>query len=207
MSIFGNPSNSAAGGASGGASLFGNLGSSAAPQTSQPGQSNTLFGNLNTSQAPQQSGQGLFGGLGKSTAQSTPSLFGTPTQQQKPATTSGLFGSTTTTQPQASSLFGTQTSQAPQSSLFGSTPSQSQSQAQTAQQQQATHNPISESTSRPAYFDGLLERSRRTTNGATNNTGLGDLPSLQLGLGDISRRAKELGASSLGQRQGTDGKA
>lgn len=44
------------------------------------------------------------------------------------------------------------------------------------------------------YFDNLLQRGQKLdSNKKTPTTGLGELPSLQLGLGDISRRVRELG--------------
>jgi nuclear pore complex protein Nup93 len=42
-----------------------------------------------------------------------------------------------------------------------------------------------------AYFDQLLERGKKRTN--VENTGFGNLPSLQLGLSDIARKARNLG--------------
>lgn len=43
------------------------------------------------------------------------------------------------------------------------------------------------------YFDNLLEKGKKKANGADGELGFGELPSLQLGLGDIARRARELG--------------
>jgi nuclear pore complex protein Nup93 len=42
-----------------------------------------------------------------------------------------------------------------------------------------------------AYFDQMLERGKRRN--AAEDGNLGDLPSLQLGLGDIARKARNLG--------------
>lgn len=44
-----------------------------------------------------------------------------------------------------------------------------------------------------AYFNSLLEKNRQRTREGDRGNGLGDIPSLQLGLGDISKRARELG--------------
>ena len=43
------------------------------------------------------------------------------------------------------------------------------------------------------YFDNLLEKGKRKANGGDGELGFGELPSLQLGLEDIARRARELG--------------
>lgn len=46
----------------------------------------------------------------------------------------------------------------------------------------------------PAYFENLLEKGRKRNHDADGGPGFRDLPSLQLGLGDIAKRLKELGA-------------
>lgn len=43
------------------------------------------------------------------------------------------------------------------------------------------------------YFDNLLEKGKKRTNASHGDSGFGDLPSLQLGLGEIARKARELG--------------
>jgi nuclear pore complex protein Nup93 len=43
-----------------------------------------------------------------------------------------------------------------------------------------------------AYFDQILERGKKRVS-QENGGGLGDLPSLQLGLGDIARKVRNLG--------------
>lgn len=183
------------------ASLFSSLNSSqakpptlttpSATATSQP----SLFGNLNTKpaptpgglfpsssstlQVPAQTGTGPFGTLG---ANSQP-------QQPQPGTFGGsTFGST---QAQSTSLRPFAPAQPPaQSTLFPSTTVQPSN-------QQSQQNGASS-----AYFDTILEKSRKRALGETADE---DLPQLQLGLGDLRQRIKRLAA---GAPDGTvDGRA
>ncbi|EGY17537.1 hypothetical protein VD0002_g7728 [Verticillium dahliae] len=163
--------------ASGGGGLFGK------PATTQPQQTGSLFGGSTllggASNTPQTGGAstGLGGfGLGASTNQ-TPS---------KPS----LFGATTTQQPQTTTStnnFGGG------SSLFNQQPqaqnNQSLSQSQTAQPS-------------GAYFDSLFAKTKKEADGEGS---LEDLPSLQLGLGDLRQRLKRLGSKP--QERGLDGRA
>ena len=48
--------------------------------------------------------------------------------------------------------------------------------------------------SQPAYFDNLLEKGRKRTRDADGGPGFRDIPSLQLGLGDIAKKVRELGS-------------
>lgn len=178
------------------------------------------FGATNTSQPA----SNLFSGLNKPTTTTSSSLFGSlgstaQPQNQQPQQTggSGLFGSGLTTQPQTQtggSTFGG----------FGSTQTQQQQQQQpqgtgstlgggfgaTSQQQQQNGSSIIGglgSTSQPqqqqtAYFDTILERSRKRALGETTD---GDFPQLQLGLGDLRERIKRLASSK--PDQSVDGKA
>ena len=165
----------------------------------------SLFSTAATSQ-PQQAG-GLFGGLGASSSQPEQpqqpgglfSRIGSSTEPQQTATTSGQFGST----PGASLLGGSRLQQiaplggsllgAAQSTaqpaaargLFGGTPSQP-AQANISQSQNTQPAP-----NQSAYFDQMLERGKKR-NGLESG-GFGDLPSLQLGLADIARKARNLG--------------
>lgn len=210
-------------------SLFNNLGSGSTSTTSQP-QTSSLFSNLSTSTQTQpsmfshlnanpsqgQSQPSLFSNLGGAPAsQSTSNPFGGlgSSQQQNASGTGGLFGASTTaaSQPPATGLFASQndpTSQPFQSSLFASTaPQQQQNQQAQPQQQQQPMGQQSNGptgTPQPAYFDSLLERGRKRTNGGEGVKGSGELPSLQLGLGDISRRVRELGGTG-GQAKQTRG--
>ena len=54
-------------------------------------------------------------------------------------------------------------------------------------------------TSGPAYFQSLLEKGNKRAR-EDGDTRLGDVPGLQLGLGDISKRVRELGGAGRSQR-------
>ncbi|KAI1817574.1 Nup93/Nic96-domain-containing protein [Poronia punctata] len=143
--------------------------------------------------------------------------------QTQTSTTPGLFGSSTTAtgtqQPQntqqstgTSSLFGASTAQPSQSQGFGAA-------SNTTQQQQPTANPNqnqpqatgfglgatlggNQNAAAPAngnvlpqgntagYFESLLAKSKKQAQGESP---LEDLPSLQLGLGDLRQRLRKLG--------------
>jgi hypothetical protein len=157
--------------------------SSGAPASGTPAPK-PLFGNASSTATPSLFSQGasstpvapLFGtGAAKTMA---PPFGATPASSQPGATSapfSNLFQSTTAAQPTTTNppLNTQQTSAGqpsafPQSSLF--------------------------SSSRSAHFDHLLERGRKR-NAAENAFGTFDeLPSLQLGLGDIARKVRNLGA-------------
>ena len=179
--------------------LFNNL-SSATSAQSQSAPTASLFGG--TSSQPQQSSgptTSLFGTLGTSQPQTQPSLFSSFGSDQKP----NLFGSS---QPQqTSSLFGGAQNNAattqPTNSFLGPQPQPQQQnnhleQVPQGQQQQQT-SPQSRGgqvTSQPAYFDNLLEKGRKRTRDADGRSGFRDVPSLQLGLGDIAKKVRELGS-------------
>jgi len=217
----------------GGPSLFGNMASSAQSQTS------SLFGNTqSTQQTSGAGGGGLLGSAtstqpqqhssmfanagGQSKPSPLPSLF-SPTQTQQTSTGQGssLFGvaSQPTTQPvQASSLFGNtnnaSTALPATSSLFA--PPQSQQQQQT-QQNHSVQGPAPQqeaqqgsTTDRPqaAYFNNLLGKSpKRAREDGTNS--FQELPNLQLGLGDIAKRVREIGTigSAKAGGRGVDNRA
>lgn len=124
------------------------------------------------------------GGLGAST---------TPQQSQQqqqsasiysPNNQSSIFGNNSTAQPAPNnSLFGGQSQAQPQpgQSIFG------QSQTQPARS--------SGQPTQPAFFNSLLERGKkRPLSVGGQNTSFDELPSLQLGLDDIRRKARELGS-------------
>ena len=179
--------------------LFGNL-SPATSTQSQSASTSSLFGGQ--SSQPQQSSvqtTSLFGTLGPSQPQTQPSLFSNPGGDQKP----NLFGSS---QPQqTSSLFGgaqnnTATTQPADTSLFGHHPQPQQQNNHVEQfrrgQQQQQMSPQSRGgqvTSQPAYFDNLLEKGKKRARDADGGPGFRDIPSLQLGLGDIAKKVRELG--------------
>lgn len=124
----------------------------------------------------------------------------------------GGFGGTTNTQP--SSLFGstnapsafgassartTQPAQAP--SLFGQSQGQPQAQPQAQPAAQPKSNAeqdgLSAQSTKPAFFNSLLERGKKRPLSSTGHSGnFDDVPSLQLGLDDIRRKARELGPGS-----------
>ncbi|KAK5169380.1 nuclear pore complex subunit [Saxophila tyrrhenica] len=92
---------------------------------------------------------------------------------------SSLFGGTTTAAPAASS--------APaNASVFGNGTLLPQ------QNQQPTHVGPNGAAPQPAYFDALLQRGRKRQTEERGGA-LGDLPQLQLGLQDISRKVRNLG--------------
>ncbi|CAI7583818.1 unnamed protein product [Penicillium pancosmium] len=162
-------------------SLFGGggLGSTTTPQQS------SLFGS-NT-------GTSAFGSAAPSSGAAqgaqTSSLFGqTQTQQQQPAQTSSLFGQTQSQQQPA------------QSSILG----QTQQSTNTAQAQGGA----SAQATQPAFFNSLLERGKkRPLSSTAQNGNFEDIPSLQLGLDDIRRKARELGTSGNKDSQQTTSKA
>lgn len=131
----------------------------------------------------------LFGGsnLGKTTTPQSTSLFGSTNATSAPGNPSA--GATQGIQ--TSSLFGSQpqSQQQPvQSSLLG----QSQSQPNDGR----TQGRVSSQATQPAFFNSLLERGKkRPLSATTQNGNFEDVPSLQLGLDDIRRKARELGAS------------
>ena len=197
--LFGNTTGASSGTTS---SLFGNLGggtSGAQSGTAQPASSGGLGG-------------GLFSGLGgaKSTAAATPSLFSGTTSTSQPQTQTGGFsllpkpGTQSTT---AVPLTGpTHTSALGQGFLFGSASTQQQPPQQQQQQQQgASLSQANAATTRSAHFDHLLERGRKRNAGENGTTNFDELPSLQLGLGDIARKVRNLGAGGPSADQVRDG--
>jgi nuclear pore complex protein Nup93 len=93
-----------------------------------------------------------------------------------------------------------QTSGFQQSSLFGA--------GATQQHQQQQDGPLSQSnagTTRSAHFDHLLERGRKRNAGENGGGNFDELPSLQLGLGDIARKVRNLGAGGPSADQVRDG--
>lgn len=179
-----------------GGGLFGNLGggapSSAAGQTS-----GGLFGGATPATSQPQTGPSLFGNVGaaKTTAPASGGLFGSTlagAQTQQPQTTGGgLFGG-----------LGTSTAQPAQQQQ----PQQPNPQGQPQQQP----NSLSQSqaaTGQTAYFDHLLERSRKRAAQENGTSAFGDLPSLQLGLGDIARKVRNLGQGGPSAPLARDSKA
>ncbi|KAI7163410.1 NIC-domain-containing protein [Hortaea werneckii] len=198
------------GGSSGGGSLFGQ------PQTSQPASSGggggSLFGSTTTTSAP--SGGGLFGNSTTTSAPSGGGLFGGTSQ---PSGTS-LFGNNNTSntnnnatsQPgqAGNSLFGNSSTKPfqPAGSLFASTANQGTQQPQQNANASLFGNDILPSNQhsqpslversytanaaapQPAYYHALLDKGNKRMAEDYNA-----LPQLQLGLGDISRKVRNIG--------------
>lgn len=155
-----------------------------AQQTSQPASSGGLFGSLgaSTSAAPAQplATGGLFG---SKPATGGGGLFGASTTQPTQQSTSGMFGQSSSQPAGASSMFG------------GGQQQQQQLQGQQQGQAKPEGGQLGQSKGpgslQAAYFDQILERGKKRN--SQDNGGLGDLPSLQLGLGDIARKVRNLG--------------
>ncbi|KAL9583255.1 MAG: hypothetical protein Q9212_002811 [Teloschistes hypoglaucus] len=148
-------------------SIFANL---ATQQQSQPTQSASLFSNLASSQ-PQQSQpaqSSLFSNLASSQTQQTSTLFGATKPAASQAASSNPFAASS-----GPSIFASQQKPEPEQDV----------------QQPAASTRLSQ----PAYFDSLLEKGKKRTRDANGGSGVGQLPELQLGLGDIARRVRELG--------------
>lgn len=187
-------------GTPGGGSLVGALDQ----QKSTP----SLFGNTSAAQS-QPANTGGGGGLfGASTATAAPlqggSLFGGNNNQQQNTSSNSLFpslGASTSAPPQAGGLFGQPGASQPQSTHVGGgnsfegfavqkpqAPQQQQEQGQLSQQAQGDR-----AKSTPGLFGKLLENGRKRQNVDQDGTAFGELPSLQLGLGDIARKVRSLG--------------
>ncbi|KAI1418220.1 Nup93/Nic96-domain-containing protein [Hypoxylon sp. FL1857] len=213
MSLFGKP----AGQPAAGGGLFGNTTPAANPGASaQPAQTpalSSLFGRPAGAQQPQ-TGGGLFGQSANQTTtpqqpQPGGGIFGASTQPFSGA------AATNTQQPQNKGLFGglsTNTQQQqqpqpqPQTGMFGASMAQTQPQAGgfglglSTNNQQATSSFLGSSVLNNAstlpqgnttgYFDSLLSESKKQ---AGEQSPLEDLPSLQLGLGDLRQRLRKLG--------------
>ncbi|KAI1471524.1 NIC-domain-containing protein [Daldinia caldariorum] len=177
MSLFGKPTGQAT---NTGSSLFGNVNQTANTAPSQPAQpASSLFG---APTQPAQTGSSLFGAPAQPT-QPASSLFGAPlagasstVQQPQP---SNLLGRFTTAQPAAGSGlgFGQSTNNLAQAlpSILG------------ASQLNSTVLPQGNTT---GYFDSLLSKGKAQ---GSEQSPLDDLPSLQLGLGDLRQRLRKLG--------------
>ena len=182
-------------------SLFGNIGGN------KPAASGLFGAPVSTSVTTQASTPSPFGtaqpAAASNTGASSGGLFGGQQQQNKPSLS--LFGGATnaTTQPTSTggSLFGG-------GGLFGSTTAQQQQQQQNQQpaqqQQQQQQNQEQGGQARPIYFDNLIERNikRQGADAGAGMGAFGELPTLQLGLGDIQKKVR-----GLGQQYTPDSKA
>ena len=161
-------------------SLFG--GTSSQPQQSS-GQTTSLFGTLGTSQPQTQ--PSLFSNLG---GDQKPNLFGSSQPQQTSSLFGGAQNNAATTQPANISPFGLQPQPQQQRNHLEQVPQAQQ------QQQMSPQSRGGQVTSQPAYFDNLLEKGRKRTRDADGGPDFRDIPSLQLGLGDIAKKVRELGS-------------
>ncbi|KAM0720851.1 hypothetical protein Q7P37_003136 [Cladosporium fusiforme] len=208
-----------------GGSLFGGaLGGASQPAASGTG--GGLFGGGAAAAAAAKPGNpSLFGGGAAATTQPAAtsgtggSLFG-GAASAKPATGGSLFGASTaqpaTSQPAAggSSLFGggqTQTQGQGQDagkSLFGGLGTNNNNTQQNNQNQNQQALTTEAAPANPAYFDQLLERGRKRQT-EERITPFGELPALELGLADISRKVRNLGQGgpSAGFSRGGDARA
>jgi len=207
-------------------------GTSGVPTSGTPASSNLFGANTNT-QSGTGTTSGLFGNLGGGTSQPAQpastgglggGLFGSTLGGSKPASTSA-FGTSPSQPPAQAGGFGSLFSKPPatqqsgmgnpqqtgglgQSSLFGTASTQQAPQQQQQQQQQQQGAPLSQSTTgtgRSAHFDHLLERGRKRNAGENGGASYEELPSLQLGLGDIARKVRNLGAGGPSADQVRDG--
>lgn len=195
------------------------------PSTSQPAQDASPFAKLASAQP--------LGNLGASQPQTQPSLLtglGVQANTQPSQNLLGAFGTSKAQPTQASGGAGagflgfaqpaksqpqqTQinpaTSQPFGLSLLAPQQPQQQSQNQNGQPQEAGPQPPpgSGKIPQPAYFDSLLEKGKKRARVGDGGPAFGELPTLQLGLEDIARRARELGGlPSQEKGHPTDGKA
>ncbi|KAI1428515.1 Nup93/Nic96-domain-containing protein [Xylaria sp. FL1777] len=186
------------------------------PQTT--GQTSSLFGSSSSVQSqPQNPTPSLFGSNTTQPSQGTTgapaaSLFGSQTtqntQSQAPNIGGGLLGSTLVNsglqqqqqaQPPTGSFFGAApTTQQPQSTgAFGSTVNQNAGTSSllgASQQPGASTNAAAPPQGKTTgYFDSLLAKSKKQAQGESP---LEDLPSLQLGLGDLRQRLRQFGTQA-----------
>ncbi|KAK1774329.1 Nup93/Nic96-domain-containing protein [Copromyces sp. CBS 386.78] len=188
--------------------LFGTPAATTGTATNQAGTTAGLFGTTATNTAAKPS---LFGtGTTTTTTQpATGGLFGnlgTTATNQQPATgtTGGLFGglgntSTTAAKP---SLFGAPATTTQQPATMGAPGTASQSLFGATNNAAPANNSTPVNQASGAFFDSLLARNKKQAEG---ETALGDLPSLQLGLGDLRQRLKKVGPQTQGRP--VDGKA
>ncbi|KAL1609859.1 nuclear pore complex subunit [Paraconiothyrium brasiliense] len=223
-SLFGNPPSASTASTP---SLFQGLGASTSTPagtstTTAPGASG-LFSGLGGGASSAAPAPSLFSSLGgaSSQPQSTGLFASKPADQaQQPASTNpfasnrfantGNAASAPGTQPSAStSAFGSNrfgsTANAQQTGSLGGSTLFGASSAQPQEQQQQASGPLSQpSAGTSAHFDHLLERSRKRNAGENGFGGFGELPALQLGLGDIARKVRNLGQGGPSATQAQD---
>ena len=174
----------------GNSSQFSSAGGQSKPETSA-----IRFGGVNLNSQPQSNPGGVSGGLlGSVTSQSQGSS--TLANTAKPSAPLNLGNIATTTAPSQFGNF-TTTSAPFASTSFLSQPQQQQQEQQAGQHQLQNGQAAGNATqnTQPAFFNSLLEKGKKRARDGSGGSGSGDLPSLQLGLGDIARRARELGGA------------
>ncbi|QIW96103.1 hypothetical protein AMS68_001621 [Peltaster fructicola] len=183
-------------------SLFG--GATTNTATSASGATSSLFGN--NAQPAQTTASSLFSGLNATSKAAQTSSFPSLNATSQPATSGtslfgGALGAAAQPSTTGSGLFSMATTSKPatSTSLFGTAPAATSNitggflgAAQPAGAQNSVIQSIDETTANPAYFDQLLERGRKRQT-EENVTPFGDLPQLELGLADISRKVRNLG--------------
>ncbi|KAG8530068.1 uncharacterized protein KY384_005550 [Bacidia gigantensis] len=185
----------------------------ATQSTSQPdttaGTGGSLFDRTTPATQSQQSSS-LFSNLGdQSKPASSGSIFDTskPQNTTSSAPTSNLFSSLSSAPQQTSGLFGTinppASSHPAGLSIFA--PQQPQAQNQNQSEQQAQNGAPAHRA--PGYFDNLIEKGKRRARDGEQGPGFQNLPNLQLGLGDISKRVRELGGAGSRGRKEPDSRA
>ncbi|KAJ9655048.1 nuclear pore complex subunit [Neophaeococcomyces mojaviensis] len=176
-------------------------------------------GTSGTSATPAPAAGGLFGATTSGTAPASSGLFGS-TPSTAAGTSTGLFS------PPAKPTLNTfnpigapaPTKQQPPSFGLGSTlaqPANTSTFGASSSVQPQNVNPQFESAPafarESAYFNGLLERQKKKAkfSNADQNGQLGQLPSMNMDLGDLARRAQELGQKNqkLGQSVSRDSRA
>ncbi|KAI9719681.1 MAG: hypothetical protein M1828_006113 [Chrysothrix sp. TS-e1954] len=179
------------------------------PPTSNASTGSSLFAGLgsgSTSQAPAPSGGGLFGSNKPATTMSGPSLFGSTSNQPHAPSGSSLSGSssqpqTTNSAPTQSTLFG--------SSILTNQTGQPVQQSENRNQQDGTVAQSGSGSVSAARFGDIIERGKKRRDPAGDDMNSGQLPSLQLNLGDISSKLRNLGGtrSSMKASRTEDGRA
>ncbi|EKG20170.1 Nucleoporin interacting component Nup93/Nic96, partial [Macrophomina phaseolina MS6] len=193
FSNLGGGATSSAGGQTGGGAFGG-----ATAGTSQPQQGTSLFGGLGAAKTTAPASGGFLGSTLGGPSQQPPSTTGTSAGNPF-----GGLGASTAQPSTGASLFGglnTNNQQAPQQQQQPGAQGQTQQQGGPLSQSQAA-------TGQTAYFDHLLERSRKRAAQENGNSAFGDLPSLQLGLGDIARKVRNLGQGGPSAPLARDSKA
>ncbi len=132
-------------------------------------------------------------GVSSSTPTPTPPAGLSLPQQNKSGSVASLFSQPKQASSAAPTQTNTNTSQPFGSSIFLQPQSQLQNQTLQSKEETGQQNLGISRASQPVYFDNLLEKGKKRVNGVNGDSGFGDLPSLQLGLGEIARKARELG--------------